>query len=197
MLSQPYLMFIVLISPVISLIADYILRKYKIKTIWIVFLILLLIIPSLLLELTGYSFSIRLYSFIATTLLLIGIQLGLFTIVHVRVSVKIVTSIAFTLILGFFVFVGLYAAGYVGGSRAVIQEAKFRNYIALTLELILYSSNKVLRVKKTALAGILQKNIYEQDLPDSVIKEDCDINFSDGSKTLVFDLCENKLSLRD
>ena len=197
MLSQPYLMFIVLISPVISLIADYILRKYKIKTIWIVFLILLLIIPSLLLELTGYSFSIRLYSFIATTLLLIGIQLGLFTIVHVRVSVKIVTSIAFTLILGFFVFVGLYAAGYVGGSRAVIQEAKFRNYIALTLELILYSSNKVLRVKKTALAGILQKNIYEQDLPDSVINDDCDINFSDGRKMIVFDLCENKLSLRD
>jgi hypothetical protein len=44
---------------------------------------------------------------------------------------------------------------------------------------------------------MIQKEIYEQDLPDSVIKIDCDINFSDGKRKLVYNLCENKLSFRD
>lgn len=190
-------MFIILISPVIALIADYIIRKYKPDTRGTILLILLLFVPTLLLELTGYSFSIRLYSFIATTLFLTGIQLGLFTIVHVRLSVKVVASIVFTFILGSIVVADAFLSEWGGGSRTVLREVKFNNYTALTLEPMLYSSHKVLRVKKTALSGMLQKNIYEQDLPDSVTRRDCKINFSDGSKKLVFDYCENKLSLRN
>ena len=190
-------MFIILISPAIALISDYIIRKYRINIKWTILLILLLIVPTLLLEFTGYSFSIRLYSFIATTLFLAGIQFGLFTIVHVRHSVKVVASIVFTFIFGFFVFAGTFLSEWGGGSRTVLHEVKLNNYSALIPEPILYSSHKVLRVKKTALLGILQKNIYEQDLPDSEIKGDCDIDFSDGSKKLVFDLCENRLSLRN
>lgn len=190
-------MFLILISPAIALIADYIIRKCKLNTKGTILLILLLLVPTLLLEFTDYSFSIRLYSFITTTLFLIGIQLGLFTIVHVRLSVKVVASIVFTSVLGFIVFAGTFASEWGGGSRTVLQEVKFNNYTALTLEPTLYSNHKVLRVKKTALSGMLQKNIYEQDLPDSVTMRNCKINFSDRNKKLVFDYCENRLSLRN
>ena len=197
MLFTTKLMFIILISPAIALIADYFLRKQQINARWTIFLIVLLITPSVLLELTDYSFSLRFYSFIATTLFLIGIQLGLFTILHVRLSVKVVASVVFTFVLAFIVFAGSFISEWGGGSRTIIQEANLGNYKALTLEPALYSSHKVLRVKKTVLSGILQKNIYEQDLPDSVTKGNCNINFSDGNKKLVFDFCENRLSSGD
>ena len=172
-------------------------KRGKLNTRRTTFLIILSIIPSILLEFTGYSFSNRLYSYIATTLFLTGFQLAIFTIVNVRHSVKLVAAVAFLFILGFIVLGGAFLGDWGGGSRIINKEAHFRNYKALTLEPALYSSNKVLRVKKTALAGLLQKTIYEQDLPDSAKGIFCDINFRDGNEKLVFDFCKNTLGSDD
>ena len=186
-------MFIFLLSPGIAFIADYLMRRHKLNTRWAVLLIVLLITPSILIEFTGYSFSCRLHSYIATTLFLTGAQLAVFTIVNVRQSVKLFASILFLAILGLIVLGGSFLGEWGGGSRIVIKQAQFHNYKALTLEPSLYSTNKTLRVKKTAFAGLFQKIIYEQDLPDTATKTNCDINFRDGGKKFVFDFCKNTL----
>jgi hypothetical protein len=190
-------MFIILLSPAIAFSADYFLRRHKTNTRWAVLLIVLFAVPSILLELSGYSFSNRLYSYITTALFLTGAQLAIFTIVSVRQSVKVVASIAFLFILGFIVVGGSFLGEWGGGSRTIIKEARFDNYKALTLEPTLFSTNKVLRVKKSGFGGLLQKVVYEQDLSDTATNINCDINFRDGSKKLVFNFCKNTLGSGD
>jgi hypothetical protein len=152
-------MFIILISPLIALVTDSFIRRYKKDRQWTILIILFLIAPSILLVLTGYSFSLQSYSYIATTLFLTGIQLGLFTIIHVRFSIKVAASIAFILLLAGIAFLSLFASGWA--PSRIIQEAKTKNYIALTLEPA-YSDHKVLRIKKTALSGIIEKKVISR-----------------------------------
>jgi hypothetical protein len=187
-------MFLILLSPAIALIADNFLRKYQTGIRLIILLIVLLIAPSVLLLVTGYGFSKELYSFIATTLFLSGVLLGLFTMIHVRFSVKAIASIVVIIMLGVFVFVSLFASGWA--RNAVLQEAKAENYTAFILK-PLYSNHRILSVKKTAFSGLIQKDVYEQDLADSVTIPDCSINFSDGRKRLVYNRCENKLNFHE
>jgi hypothetical protein len=98
------------------------------------------------------------------------------------------------IMLGVFVFVSLFASGWA--RNAVLQEAKAENYTAFILK-PLYSNHRILRVKKTAFSGLIQKDVYGQDLADSVTIQDCSINFSDGMKRLVYNRCENKLNFHE
>ncbi len=150
-------MFIILLSPIIALIVDNTIGQHNVPKRLLLFLIISLILPSILLELSGYSFSDRQCSYVAITMFLTGVQLALFVIVRVRQTVKVVASIVLLCILGFIAFGASFLANWGGGPNVVLKEAKFGNYKALTLEPPLYSSDTVLRVKKTALAGILQK----------------------------------------
>ncbi len=190
-------MFIILLSPVIAFIADNTIRRHSTTKGLPLLLITSFVLPAISLELSGYSFSNRLYSYTATTLFLAGVQLALFTIVNVRQSVKVVASFIFLCILGFVALGGSFLAEWSGGSRTIIKEAQFDNYRALTLEPTLYSTYKVLRVKKTALAGILQKTVYEQALPGTATSLNCEIYFNDGNKKLVFNFCKNTLGADD
>lgn len=190
-------MFIILLSPAIAFVVDSTTRRHSTTKQLSVLLAILFVLPSIVLELSGYSFSNKLYSYTATTLFLAGVQLALFTIVNVRQSVKVVASIVFFCVLGFVAFGSFFLAEWGGGARTVIKEAKFDNYSALTLEPTLYSTNNVLRVKKTALEGIFQKTIYEQDLPDTATEINCRVFFMDGNKKLVFNNCKNTLELNE
>lgn len=186
-------MFILVFSPFLAYLCDQVIRRTGVAGKWTILLILLLAIPALVLWLSGYSFTAKGLSYTASTLFLTGIQLALFGIVNVRRSVKIAVSVVVALFLGFMTLGGSFLAEWGNGSRTVLKEVNYENYKALILEPSLYSGNKVLRVKKTALSGVLQKQIYEQDLPDVVINANCDIIFNDGSRRLIYDLCINQL----
>jgi hypothetical protein len=190
-------MLFIILSPFLALLCDRVNRRNEIARRWRILLILVSVIPTSVLWASEYSFTNRSFSFVAATLFLTGIQLALFSIVNVRHSIKLAATVAFALLLAFIGFSSAFLSEWGGGSRTVLKEVKYENYTAHILGPQLYESYKLLRVKKTALSGVVQKNIYEQDLPDSVLNGNCNIPISDGSKRLVFNLCNTTLRLDD
>ena len=189
-------MFFTILSPFLALLYDRVSRKNKIGEQWTILLIVLLVIPTLALRASGYSFTNRSFSFITATLFLASIQIAVLAIVNVRHSVKLVAALVFTLGLVFICFGRAFVSEW-SGSRTILKEIQYQNYRALILGPQLYENDKLLRVTKNALAGVLQKNVYEQYLPDSSYNAKCNITFRDGSKQLAYDLCNDNLHLVD
>ena len=187
-------MLILILSPALAFVSDFIRQKLFISKKWIFLLICVSTIPSLIIWLAGYDYSeIKLLGYAIMFIIASGF-LAFYSLIDNRFGLKIAISILASLFILAITFLGAMGTSFGGGKREVISQSKYKNYIVLHLEPQLYEDEKTLRIKKTRLLGFIEKTIFETSYIDTLVTQKCQYYFEDNKVHLVYDLCKQELT---
>lgn len=190
-------MLTLLFSPFLALFADYVRQRYSIANAWVIAIILLVTLPSVLVWLSGYSYSSMLGNYVAVTIFISGLLLALYSFDNSETRSKIKSAIVLLLMIGLFILLWLLTSVFSQHTDKVFSQTTFQNYKAVhsrDFDMVLHGPQRV-TIKKMKLNGLIEKTIFNENLPNPDTIPNCTLTINDGNKKLIYQYCMNKLAV--
>jgi hypothetical protein len=152
-------MLLLLFSPLLALFADYIRQRYSFTNAWTISIILLVTLPSLLVWLSGYSYSSRLGNYTAITVFIAGLVLAIYNSDSSEPRNKINSAIVLFFMIGIFILFSKFISIFSQHTDEVFSQTTFQNYKVVhsrDFDMVLHGPERV-TIRKMKLNGLIEK----------------------------------------
>jgi hypothetical protein len=192
-------MLLILLSPFLALFADMVRQKFSISKLWASIIALLMTVPSLLVWLTGYSYSDRLGNYFAITLFISGILFAVYTFEDSELKSKTKPSIILFVVIGIFILFFSFSQIFSQRTDKVFSTISNKAYKAIhsgDFDLVLSGPQRI-EIKRIKFNGLIEKTIYNETLPNPDTIPNCTLYIKDKAKKISFNYCKNVLTVEN
>lgn len=189
-------MLLILLSPFIALVADFVRQKFSISKTWTAIIVLIMTIPSLLVWLTGFTYSDQLGNNLAITIFVSGIIFAVYSYNNSGVRSKIMPTIMLFFIIGIFILFFYFTSIFSQHTDKIYSVTNSKHYKAIhsrDFDMVLSGLQRV-TIKKKAVYGLIEKTIYNETLPNPDTIPNCMLYIIDRNKKISFDYCKNVIA---
>lgn len=156
-------------------------------------------VPSLLVWLTGYSYSDRLGNYFAITLFISGILFAVYTFEDSELKSKTKPSIILFVVIGIFILFFSFSQIFSQRTDKVFSTISNKAYKAIhsgDFDLVLSGPQRI-EIKRIKFNGLIEKTIYNETLPNPDTIPNCTLYIKDKAKKISFNYCKNVLTVEN
>jgi len=189
-------MLLVLLSPLVAWLANYLRQKFSIPKLLTLSIVAILTIPSLIIWLSGYTYTGHHGNYVAITLFISALIFVYYYFDNSELGSSARTSMLLFFLIGLFVLLFLFSSIYSQRTDKIFSEANFKNYKATysrDFDMVLHGPHRV-TFKKRNLLGLIERTVFTQVIYNPAQILNNTLCFEDGDDELCYNYQLNTLT---